>query len=204
MSDLMNEQKRYLEARLKSCMTKPELNKNQIPEYRKYLDMLASSKDANEYADNIASSGDMFSISQAEQLDCYENLLKIRRLFGDKHGASAEEMRISAARNSTSHMDLYEKMKAASDKASDIINTSRQTVEHVMNLFIALVAYKTGCTARKASKKSAARNIWDKLKSLDPEISFEKLVSYPPYRSVLVFDDERIHNMKAWLQEVLQ
>ncbi len=204
MTDLVNEQKRYLEARLAECESAPELNGSQIAEYRHYLDMLASSKDAAEYADKIASTGDMFSLSQAEQLDRYGNIRKIKILFGDEKGAAAEQVRIDAVKQSSGHADLYDALSGVSDRVNDIINMSRQAVEQVMNLFTALVFYRTACEARKSGKKADARAIWENLKSIDPDITFEKIISYGPYRAVLPFDDARLRKMEPWLSEVLR
>jgi len=204
MVDLMKEQKLYLEARLRECETSSELNKNQIAEYRKYLDLLASSKDADGYADRIAATGDMFTLSQAEQLDHYENSRRIKELFGDEQGAAAEGVRIDAVQHATGHTDLYDKVTATATSANDMIAMSQQAVEQVMNLFTALVIFHTSCAGRKAEKKAGVVSAWNRLKSLDPEITFEKIMSYPPYRSVLPFDDGRLGKMKDWLGEVLR
>lgn len=204
MSDLMKEQKLYLEARLRECETKPELNRNQIAEYRNYLDMLASSKNAAEYADAIASSGDMFSLSQAEQLDRYENSQKIKKIFGDEKGASAEQIRIDAVKQSTGHADLYTQISGVSDSVNERISVSRQAVEQVMNLIGALVYYGTACASRKSERKTGVLGVWNNLASMDPDITFDKIISYPPYRSVIPFDDARIRRIESWLKEVLR
>lgn len=204
MVDLVNEQKLYLNARLKECETRPDLNANQIAEYRKYLEMLASSKDAAEYADTIASTGDMFSLSQAEQLDRYENFIKIKRLFGDEKGVSAERIRIEAVKKAAGHADLYTGISGVSEKVNDIIDMSHQAVGQVMNLFIALVYYKRACASRKSDRKTEAQAIWNNLRSIDPDITLDKIISYPPYRSVVPFDDARIRKIGTLLEEVLQ
>ncbi|MBN2159375.1 MAG: hypothetical protein JW807_08255 [Spirochaetes bacterium] len=203
MADLMKEQKQYLEARLRECETAPELNKNQIAEYHNYLELLASSKDAAEYADRVAAAGDMFSVSLAEQADRYENGLKIKELFGDEAGAAAERIMIDAVNKSTGHTELYNAVAGASARRNDMINASRQAVEQVLNLFTALVHYRTACASRKKGKKSDVRAVWDKLKSLDPDVTYEKIVSYPPYRSVLPPGDERLRLMGTWLKEAI-
>lgn len=203
MADLMKEQKQYLEARLRECETAPDLNKNQIAEYRRYLEMLASSKDAAAYADAVAFSGDMFSLSQAEQLDRCGNGLNIKNLFGDVKGAEAEQARFEAVKKAACHADLYDAVAGVSDRAGDMIRRSRQAVERVMGLFSALVYYRTACASGKSAKKSEVRAAWNALQELDPGVTFGRIVSYPPYRAVLPFDDERLRLMESWLREAI-
>ena len=204
MADLMDEQKRYLNARLKECEKSPQLNAFQIAEYKKYLDMLASSKDADEYADKIAFSGDMFSVSQAEQLDRYDNFKKIHKMFGDEKSIAADTMRFDAAKNASSHMDLYEKMTAVTEKASETIQISRRAVENIKTLFTLLVVYRTCCEKSKGAKRGEVAGCWNLLTQIDPDISWEKMLSYTPYRSVLIFNDARLMTMKSWFDEAVK
>ena len=201
MADLLKESKGYLEARLKECETRPELNGSQIAEYKKYLDMVASSKDANEYADKIAFSGDMFSISQAEQLDRYNNMIRLKNAFGDTRSADAMKLCLDAAAASTSHTDLYQKMEAATLKSTELINAAARAREQVSTLIFTIVAFHVSCASKKAAAGQKVKSAWEELKRLDPGITWESMVAYKPYRSIIMFDDGRIEALHTWFKE---
>ena len=201
MADLLQESKGYLEARLKECETRPELNGSQIAEYKKYLDMVASSKDANEYADKVAFSGDMFSISQAEQLDRYKNMIRLKNAFGDAKSADAMKLCLDAAAASASHTDLYQKMEAATLKSTELMNAAAQAREQVSTLILTIVAFHVSCTSKKAAAKQKVKSAWEALQRLDPGITWESMVAYKPYRSIIMFDDGRIEVLHTWFKE---
>lgn len=203
MADLMNEQRRYLTARRAECATRPDLNRAQVAEYDKYLALLASSRDAEDYADRIARSGDMFSISQAEQLDRYENLAAVKRTFGDAVGAAAQSSCRDAAAAATSHLDLSNRMQAATPAANAEIAKAQRAVSQVGTLVLAIVQWKVRCTAKKAVAAAAVRDAWQALKALDPGVSWEKLRACPPYRSVIIFDDARLATLEKWFNEAV-
>ena len=203
MADLMSEQKRYLAARRAECATRPELNRAQVAEYDTYLALLASSRDAGDYADRIARSGDMFSISQAEQLDRWENLAAVKRLFGDLAGAAAQTSCRDAAAAASSHMDLYNRMQAATPAANAAVAKAQQAVQHVSTLVQAIVGWKVRCTAKKAVAAAAVRKAWQNLRAVDPGVTWEKVRAYPPYRSVIIFDDARLATLEKWFDEAV-
>ncbi len=201
MADIIAAQKRYLEARLKECASAPELNRHQIVEYKKYLQMLASSGDAAEYADKIAISGDMFSIGQAEQLDRYTNLIEVKRRFGDEIGAKGLEACLDAAKSATSHADLYDKMQAATKEASEAAGRAHQALNRVENFIGVLIAAHVRCKKDRADANNAVKRAWADLKAADPAITWEKLTSYRPYRSIIIFDDARMAQLKKYFEE---
>ncbi len=203
MADLLNESKRYLEARLKECETKPELNRFQIAEYKKYLEMLSSSKDANDYSDKIAFSGDMFSISRAEQLDRYNNMSRLKNAFGDVKSSEAVKICLDAAAASKSHTDLYDKMQTATVKSNESMNVMQQARNQVSTLIQCLITYHICCKSKKASAKKAVKDAWEGLKKLDPEITWDRMTAYPPFRSIMIFDENRMNVLKTWFKEVV-
>lgn len=203
MADVRDDQRRYLAARLAACETRPDLNAHQIAEYRRYLHMLASSADAGDYADRVARSGDMFSIAQAEQLDRYTNTIALKRRFGDEVSARGLAVCLEAARAATGHLDLVEKMQAATKDATEAMNAAHRALNLVATLIPAVVVAHTRSVKNRGAAADAVKKVWADLTEAGPGITWEKLTAYPPYRSIIIFDDARMAALKQWFEEAI-
>lgn len=203
MSLLVEEEKRYLEARLKECCSNPTLNKHQIAEYTKCLEKINASPITASHADISNAIGDMFSIAKAEQLDKHENIKSIKMLFGDDRGAEAQQILIDAIDKSSSYNELYPNITNAQSKANELLQNMQRSMQLMVNLLIQAVQYKISCRQLKDKRKSEVLIIWNELKAVDEHITVNKIMTYKPYRNVIPFDDERLSQILSWLNQVL-
>lgn len=202
--NLLEESIRYLELRLAECQTRPELNQNQIAAYQYFLDMARASTDGDDYTRRIRETGNMFQLARAESLDRYHNLIRIHQMVQDDRKVNGDVLSYNAAREAQNHQDLNTRMTEAATTAQQWTRAGMQSVGQVRSVLCELVDWALETKPEmKPSKLAMLQHSWGLLKQSDPECTWEKLISYPPYRQRIPFDDARLAQLGVWFKEAI-
>lgn len=188
----------YLKARIREFETRPDLNRDQLREYKKYLAMATESPAGYE-----KDAGDMFSTMKSQETDRYRSraeMYKKLNLMEDEEGA---RLLLEAAASSTGYGDIYVKLEKANDAARDLNKKRNMKIDRLMELMGAIIMMKTAIPKDLTEKKALVREKWKTLKELVPDISWEVLSSSREYRQWLYYDDERMAVLGTWLREAL-
>jgi hypothetical protein len=194
----------WLEANLAPCRARPELHAGQIAAYERYLAMARSSSGAEEYAARVKADGDMFELNRALALDRYAGSVRIHRAMGDDRLLRAAFAGLRAAREATGHGDLNERVTAAAEQSDPLVRAARVTTNRIRDLLIHLLDWAMQAEpSKKAHHLAEARRAWGDIAAHDPDCSFEKLRSYPPYRRRIPFSDAGLQRLGRWFGETL-
>jgi hypothetical protein len=112
-------------------------------------------------------------------------------------------MKLEAVTQSTDAFDMNTKLTEVNEKAGPFDVAARACIHELSNLFLHIIAYITSSPLKKDKTYTQVKETWAKLKSTDPDISVEKILTYPPYRYVIIFEDERIVKLLNAVKEVV-
>jgi len=192
----------YLEANLALCRGRPEIHANQIAAYSRYLEMARSSSSAQEYEQRVKADGDMFEVNRSLALDRYANSVRIHRMMGDDRALRAAFLGLRAAREATGHQDLDAKLTAATEEARPLNDAARATTGQIRDLLNNLLDWAMQANpSAKAGHLASLRHNWEQVTSRDPDCTFDKLRTYPPYRRRIPFTDEKLALLGRWFEE---
>jgi hypothetical protein len=194
----------YLEASLAPLRVRPELHAHRIAAYERYLTMARSSSTAEEYAARVKADGEMFEVNRALALDRHANSVRIQRTLGDDRLLRAAFGGLRAAREATGHLDLDARLTAAVSQTEPLVRSARVTTGGIRDLFVALLDWALQANPqRKAGHLAVLREVWGRIRAHDPDCTFQKLCTYPPYRRRIPFGDERLSGLGRWFEEAL-
>ena len=203
-SDELTKSLEYLDAHLALCRSRPEIHGNQIAAYERYLDMARSSTSAQDYEQKVKADGDMFEVNRSLALDRYSNSVRIHRTMGDDRALRAAFTGLRAAREATGHGDLDTRLTAATEQASPLQEAARVTTGQIRDLLSNLLDWAMQASpSAKATHLASLRHNWQQITSHDPECTFEKLLTYPPYRRRIPFSDEKLRSLGSWFKEAI-
>jgi lipopolysaccharide export LptBFGC system permease protein LptF len=202
--ELLHEQQKYYEAKLAECKNRPDLNAYQKKLFEEYVAKSSACSSVEELTDFIASRGNYFDIAQADQQDRYANMIKIQQFYKNKKREEYYAAKLETVKQATDHMSLSKNLTDIESKISEEEKKSTQAVQEVLNLYIKTVEYITAPDTKKNKYFAEVEDKWMQLKKLDPEISLDKILNYPPYRHVSIFEDERIVELFSNIREVMQ
>ena len=118
MADVLNESRRYFQARLDDSRHAPQLHTEQIKVYEQYLAIIGASRDAADYAQKLGPLASMFAMARAEQLDKYGNLVCLYQNLGNPDKLKAALERYETAKKAQNYGDLVGLMTQAQDAAA--------------------------------------------------------------------------------------
>jgi len=202
--DILEEQKKYFQAKHKECQKRPDLNQYLIKDIEKYIDKIESFNSFEEYGKWVNENGAYFSTSQAEQKDMYTNFIKIQKFFNNKKREEYYAKKLEAVDKSTDHLSLNKNLTEIETVILNDEKQSWQAIQWVVNMYIIVMEYITAPDTKKDKVFSEVKEKWSTLKKYDPEINLEKILSYPPYRNVCIFEDERIIELFSNIREVMK
>jgi hypothetical protein len=202
--DLFNEQKMYLAARLKECTKRPDLNAYMKKVIEEHIAKANASASFEEYTSWAETKGNYFDIAQAEQQDRYSNLIKIQQFYKNKKREEYFAKKLETVNQATDHRSLSGNLTDIEPKIQVEEQHSWQAMQEVLNMHLKIVEYITVADVDRKDKLNEIKTKWAKLKELDPEINLEKIINYPPYRHVSIFDNERIVELFGNIREVMQ
>ena len=200
--DMMKETIRYLEARLAECNTRPDLHCEQIRALENYLQM-ARTLPADEYKSRIEQEK-MFALAQAEIIDRNQNLLRVHKTVGAASKMVVDRMMVEAAKTSHNHAELNDKITAVTESGTKATSAAQQAEGNITAIFNALLDLVLDAKPyRRDSNVEIIRSNWNRILQADPDCTWEKLCTYPPYRNRIPFDNARLERIGKWFKEVV-
>ncbi|MBN2079004.1 MAG: hypothetical protein JW838_08555 [Spirochaetes bacterium] len=204
MGDAFEAQKRYFQIQIERAGARPGLHKNAVADCRLYLKALEETGSPAAFREYVQRTGNMLSSGKAEVKDRYENRLALYEALGSEKKARADRMRLAVIDEAKTHRELAQKLEEVEEKARPLEmaeNRAIMAASQVMESLFHLATDPPGSGARERSLVNL-REYWRQLKEADPGITFERLVSYPPYRNRMIFTDAQIARLGKVLKEV--
>lgn len=203
MDNSFEMQKRYFMSQLKQFETKPELNRARIKDCEYYLEMLEEAGSPGEFKTRIQQTGNMVSTAKAESSDRYDNRAFIYEELEQEKKAEEDRLRLEIIESAENHTELSQKLEdfEQNTKLSFNENKAINALGSIMNAIFHLQtdAKGSGDEERSLVKFHA---YWKLMKEADPHVSWEKIVSYKPYRDRLIFTDEQLTVLEKVFEEV--
>lgn len=206
MDPHLSEQRRYFEIRLEQCRQTPAHCPEQIRVYESYLQMVDSCSSAAEFLEKVKGTGQMYDVAQAEATDQREGLRQIAEQTGQVRKTKAHSLVIDAIAASGSHADMHTRVTESNDAAMEIINAENAAIMQLGSLFQGLLEYI--CESNEVGGKDDLRKnkvqvYWNQMKEHDPELTWERILTYPPYRGRLPYSDAHLAILKNYMEEAL-
>ena len=199
MDQTIKNAEQYLKARLAEGDRRPELHKHITAVYKNYLKIIRERPQ-----DYGREAGDMFPVPRAEQLDRFENLRSLYERLKHLEKAQAYETRKKAVEASTGHADLYPNMDEARRKTENLLKVEDLRRNSLQEFMGVLIAWRVAIPKDKSGFRNSVITAWGALKELDPQLSWERLKTWPPYRNCLYYNDEQLSLLERWFAEVLK
>ncbi|HTM22509.1 MAG TPA: hypothetical protein VL172_18435, partial [Kofleriaceae bacterium] len=191
----------YLEVRIADCDARPGLHRHQAAALR-YL--AAAARAAGEPTAYNATTGDLFELARAEQLDRWHNAAAVQVTLGDHRKAAAAFRLYQAGRAARSHADFYVAIGAAHAEATALDAVADTARACIVPIVIGLIDWQTrGVPELRAAALDQVHVFWNRLREHDPAAGWARLLQYRPYRLRLPFDATGLGLVRAWLTEAL-
>lgn len=193
----------YLEACLKRCQTRPDLNQAQMEAYQKYLEMAGSASSPEEYADQVKASG-MYEIARAESLDRFRNRAELYRKLGDLGSAEAWQAGFEALSKASNHEEVNNEVSRTTEAVTASAPARGAARDAVEGLFTSLLDWAMQQNPEaKATHLAMVRHHWSMIHKGDPACTWERLVSHPPYRNRIPFSGARLGVIEGWFRKAV-
>ena len=192
MDDELKDYRRYLKFRLDEFNATPELCPNSIAAYKQYIQWLDESKSGEEFETKVKKDGHMFSIFKGEELDKKYALWILQKNFQHEKSSIAAELRYKAILATTDYTSLNKAITSTIKTAGDMDQLEKNIHDAILELFSVINSYIISEKKAKDNWMESIKLHWHKLVALDPEISWKKICSHPPYRRRLVLDNSRL------------
>jgi hypothetical protein len=204
MEDSFAAQKRYFQIQIDRCQNVPHLHKNKIKDCTHYLKVLAETGSPAAFKKYVQQSGNMLSTAKAEARDRYENRSLIYRKLGLKKKEIADDLRLKAIDQAQTHQQLARELENIENKAQPLEQEENKAIMAATRIVQALFHLATDPPGSKARQLSASNfhEYWKQIREADPEISWNKLTTYPPYRSRMIFTGAQLDVLKQVFEEV--
>jgi hypothetical protein len=203
MVDSFEMQRRYYTAQLEKYRTKPELNRAKIKDCEYYLGMLEESGSSEEFMKRVRETGNMVSSAKAESTDRYRNRLLVFEKLGEQKKAEEDRLRLALIESAENHVELSEKLEKFETETRLSFNENKAitALGTVMSAVFQLATDGAGSADGKRSRANAEAG-WKMMREADPEASWEKIISYPPYRDRIIFTDAQLPVLGKIFREV--
>ncbi|MCD6588111.1 MAG: hypothetical protein J7K88_06135 [Candidatus Fermentibacteraceae bacterium] len=203
MADSFEMQRRYYTALLEKYATNPELNRARIKDCEYYLGMMDEAGSSEVFIKRVKETGNMVSTAKAESTDRYENRLFIYEKLGEEKKAEEDRLRLAVIESADSHIELSEKLEKFETEAKLNFNENKAitALGTVVSAVFQLATDGAGSADEKRSRTNAEAG-WKMMLEADPEATWEKIVSYPPYRDRIIFADAQLPVLEKIFREV--
>jgi hypothetical protein len=203
MADSFEMQRRYYTAKLEQYRTKPELNTAVIKDCEYYLGMLEESGSSEVFMKRVKETGNMVSSAKAESTDRHRNRLLVFEKLGEQKKAEEDRLRLDLIESAENHVELSEKLEKFETETRLSFNENKAitALGTVMSAVFQLATDGSGSADEKRSRTNAEAG-WKMMLEADPEASWEKIVSYPPYRDRIIFTDAQLSVLEKIFREV--
>ncbi len=203
MIDSFEMQKRYFTSQLKQFRTKPELNRARIKDCEYYLEMMEKAGSPAEFKRRVQQTGNMVSASKAEGFDRYDNRAFIYEKLEQERKAEEDRLRLEIIESAATHNELSQKLEEFEQNAKLSFNENK-AINSVNSIISALFHLNTDGTGSNDEERSLVKfhTYWKLMKEADPDISWEKIMTYRPYRDRIIFTDEQMAVLEKIFMEV--
>ncbi len=203
MIDSFEMQKRYFTSQLKQLRSKPELNRARIEDCEFFLKMLEEAGSPAAFLKRIQQSGNMVSTAKAESTDRYGNRAFIYSELGQKNNAEEDARRLKKIESAETHADLSRILENF-EQSTKLAFNENKAINCVNSIISAIFHLQTDGTGSNDEERSLTKfqSYWKLMKEADPDVSWEKLMTYQPYRDRIIFTDEQMAVLRRKFLEV--
>jgi hypothetical protein len=187
----------YLKARLKEYEARPQYHIASIAAYRNLIQIAETRPQ-----DYEREAGDLFEVARAEQVDRAEAMSSVFAQLFEREAAEAQKLVAAGLSSTKSYADLVSRagsIKKTAEPVIEIIAQKRNALYEFLGLLL------TAHLAPDKDKPGFARataNKWNVLAGLDPQISWQKIRSHPPYRNMIYYSDAQLDMLERWHGEM--
>lgn len=203
MIDSFEMQKRYFTSQLKQFRTKPELNRARIKDCEYYLEMMEKAGSPAEFKRRVQQTGNMVSASKAEGFDRYDNRAFIYEKLEHERKAEEDRLRLEIIESAATHNELSQKLEEFEQNAKLSFNENK-AINSVNSIISALFHLNTDGAGSNDKERSLInfQTYWKLVKEADRDVSWEKIMTYKPYRDRIIFTDEQMAAIEKKFREV--
>ena len=203
MIDSFEMQKRYFTSQLKQFRTKIELNRARIKDCEYYLEMMEEAGSPAEFKKRIQQTGNMVSTAKAESYDRYENRAFIYEKLEQERKAEEDRLRLGIIESSETHAELSQKLEDFEQNTKISFNENK-AINAMGSIINALFHLNTDAVGSADEERSLMKfqAYWKLMNEADADISWEKIMTYKPYRDRIIFTDEQMAVLEKSFMEV--
>lgn len=205
MDDSFHEQKRYFQVQLDAYSARPGLHKNKIADCRHYVKVLDQTGSPAAFKEYVQRHQNMLSTPKAEATDRYANRRFLYEKLGAQKKVQADTLRLAVIDQAQTHQELAQGLTDVEGQAQPLEYAENRAIMATGPIMRAVFHLATDAPGSKDRERSLANfnAYWKQLQEADPAISWEKLISYPPYRNRMVFTDTQLATLHKIFAEVI-
>ena len=203
MTDSYAMQKRYFEVQIEQMEATPLLNQAKIEDCRHYIKLLEESGSADNFMKAVKQTGNMISTAKADSIDRYENSSFVYEKLGELKKLEENEKRLEIIRSSTTHTELSSRLEEFETATKLAFNENKAftALASVMSAVFQLGSDGHGTGSEKRSLANF-KQYWKLLKEADPDFSWEKISTYPPYRDRIIYTDRQMEILEKIFRRI--
>lgn len=203
MADSMEMQKRYYEVLLEQYQTGPHLNRSKIKDCRHYLKLLEETGSAGKFMNAIKQTGNMVSTAKADATDRYKNASSVYEILGEQKKLEENNKRIEVISSSKTHAELSSRLEQFETETRLSFNENKAftALGSVISTVFQLATDNPGSGHERRSA-AVFKKYWEMLLEADPEATWEKINTYPPYRDRIIFTDRQMAVLEATFRRI--
>lgn len=203
MENSFEMQKRYFTSQLKQLRTKPELNRARIKDCEYYIEMMEEAGSPAEFKKRIQQTGNMVSTAKAEGCDRYDNRAFIYEELEQEKKVEEDRLRLGIIESSESHSELCQKLEDF-EQNTELSFKENKAISAVNSIISALFHLKTDGAGSRDEERSLIQfqTYWKLMNEADPDVSWEKIMTYKPYRDRVIFTEEQMAVLEKKFREV--
>ena len=196
-------QKRYFTSQLKQFRTKPELNRARIEDCEYYLEMREEAGSPAEFKKRIQQTGNMVSTARAESYDRYDNRAFTYEELGQERKAEEDRLRLEIIESAENHSELSQKLEEF-EQNTELAFNENKAINALGSIINALFHLNTDGADSNDEERSLIKfqTYWKLMNEADPDVSWEKIMTYKPYRDRIIFTDEQMAVLENKFMEV--
>lgn len=201
--DTFEMQKRYFTAQLERYRLKPELHAAAIADCEHYLEVLEECGSPGAFKRHVQQTGNMLSSGKANAIDRYRNRCLVYSVLGHVQKEAEDRQRIALIEGASTQAELSSLLNEFEDNASLGFqeNLALNALGSVVSSLFQL------CTDPPGSKDMARdlavfNEYWKQMKSADPSVTWEKIMTHKPYRDRIPFTDGQMGSLEGVFREV--
>ncbi|MCD4701505.1 MAG: hypothetical protein K8S24_06580 [Candidatus Aegiribacteria sp.] len=196
-------QKRYFTSQLEQFRTESELNRARIKDCEYYLEMMEEAGSPAEFNKRIQQTGNMVSTAKAESCDRYDNRAFIYEELGQERKLEEDRLRLEIIESADTHSELCQKLEDF-EQNTELTFNENKAITALGSVINALFHLNTDASGSNDKERSLIKfqTYWKLMNEADPDVSWEKIMAYEPYRDRIIFTDEQMAVLEKRFVEV--